>query len=64
MKTFRINYSVGDSYPDTYYLYYDGIEDYDLIKESAIHEIKKNIKGTVGRKIKIGEIIEYLNPKH
>lgn len=62
MKTFKINYSVGDDYSDTYYLYYDGIEDYDLIKDSAIHEIKKHIKGTVKGKIKIGKIIECLNP--
>lgn len=58
-RTFHIKYSIKDKLEDEYFIEYDGPDDYELIKESAIHEIKKHLNKSVSGRIIIDEISEY-----
>ena len=56
-RTFQIKYSINNDRKE-YYIHYDGPDDYSLIRESALYEIKKHLNRKVSGKIKIEEINE------
>ncbi len=58
MKNYKITYKLGDSQEKNFYLDYNGPYEKDLIRDSAVYEIKKFYRNVLHGKIEIKNIEE------